>query len=241
MSSSFSVLSTCIEQVSSAKSLGVYIDQTLLNLECHINSVCKNIASAIGAIKRMRHLSYVMFWSSFIIALSNLTLIIVLWCGETVTRALISEKLQRLQNRAASVLMSTATYDSNLEDVFRTLGWHKLCHQKLEKKSIMMFKTVQGMTPEYLRSRFVYRGNASSYCLRNTENKLVLLQPSTDYLKSRFSYSGTRNNLPTKIRTSNLLKDFKVKKVATVLSKVSVKLSVWLFRHGFMKSSFYFF
>ena len=161
----------CIEQVSSAKSLGVYIDQTLLNLECQINSVCKNIASAIGAIKRMGHLSYVMFWSSFIIALSNLTLIIVLWCGETVTGALISEKLQRLQNRAASILMSAATYDSSLEDVFRALGCHELCHQRLEKKSIMMFKTLQGMTPEYLRSRFVYRLNASSYCLRNTEKK----------------------------------------------------------------------
>jgi len=82
-------------------------------------------------------------------------LIIVLWCGETVTRALISEKLHRLQNRATSILMSAATYDSNLEDVFRALGWHKLCHQRLEKKSIMMFKTLQGMTPEYLRSRFV--------------------------------------------------------------------------------------
>ena len=84
--------------------------------------------------------------------MSILTLIIVLWCGETVTRALISEKLQRLQNRSASILMSAATYDSNLEDVFRALGWHKLCHQRLEKKSI---KTVQGMTPEYLRSIFV--------------------------------------------------------------------------------------
>lgn len=191
----------------------------------------------------MRHLSYVMFWSSFIIALSNLTLIIVLWCGETVTRALISEKLQRLQNRAASILMSAATYDSNLEDVFRALGCHELCHQRLEKKSITMFKTLQGMTPEYLRSRFVYRGNASSYCLRNTEKKLVLPQPSTHFLKSRFSYSGAQlcNNLPTKIRSSNLLKDVKVKKVATVLGKVSVKFSVWLFRHRFMKSSFYFF
>ena len=75
----------------------------------------------------------------------------------------MSEKLHRLQNRVASILMSAATYDSDLEDVFRTLGWHKLRHQRLGKKSIMMFKTLQGMTPEYLRSRVVYRGNASSY------------------------------------------------------------------------------
>ena len=50
----------------------------------------------------------------------------------------------------------------------------------------MMFKTLHGMTPEYLRSRFVYRDNESSYCLRNTGNKLVLPQPSTDYLKNSF-------------------------------------------------------
>ena len=37
--------------------------------------------------------------------------------------------------------------------------WHKLCHQRLKKKSIMMFKTGLHGTPEYLRSRFVYRDN----------------------------------------------------------------------------------
>ena len=33
----------------------------------------------------------------------------------------LSEKLQRLQNRAARILMS-ASYDSNLDDLFRALG-----------------------------------------------------------------------------------------------------------------------
>ena len=92
---------------------------------------------------------YLMLWSTFIIALLKLTLIIIMWYVETVTRPLVSEKLQRLQNRATRILMS-ATYDSNLEDVFRALGWHKLCYQRLEKKSIMM-------TQEYTRLRFVYR------------------------------------------------------------------------------------
>ena len=40
-----------------------------------------------------------------------------------------------------------------------------------------MYKTLHGMTPDYLRSRFVYRDNVSAYRLRNTENKLVLPQP----------------------------------------------------------------
>ena len=49
-----------------------------------------------------------------------------------------------------------------------------------------MYKTLHGMTPDYLRSRFVYRDNISAYRLRNTENKLVLPKPRTDYLKRSF-------------------------------------------------------
>ena len=38
------------------------------------------------------------------------------------------------------------------------------------------------MTPDYLRSRFVYRDNVNAYRLRNSEEKLVLPQPRTYYL-----------------------------------------------------------
>ena len=44
-----------------------------------------------------------------------------------------------------------------------------------------MYETLHGMTPHYLRSRFVYRDDISAYRLRNTENKLVLTQPRTDF------------------------------------------------------------
>ena len=67
------------------------------------------------------------------------------------------------------------------------------------------------MTPDYLRSRFVYRDNVNAYHLRNTENKIVLPQPRTDYLKRSFSYSGVqlRNNLPIDLRQASSLTDFK--------------------------------
>ena len=109
----------------------------------------------------------------------------------------LSEKQQRLYNRAARMLMS-ASHDSNLDDLFRALGWRRLYYQRLEQKSILMYKTLHGMTPDYLRSRFVYRDNVSAYRLRNTKNKLVLPQPRTDYLKRSFLYSGAQlwNNLP---------------------------------------------
>ena len=124
----------------------------------------------------------------------------------------LSDKLQKLQNRAARILMS-AGYDSNLDDMFRALGWRKLCYQRLDKKSIMIYKTLNGMTHEYLRSNFVLRDNLNSFHLRNTENTLTLPQPRTDYLKEGFSHSGAQlwNSLPIELRQATSLNDLKTK------------------------------
>ena len=103
----------------------------------------------------------------------------------------LSEKLQRLQNRAAHILMS-ASYDSNLNDLFRALGWRRLYFQRLEKKSVLKFKTLHGMTPDYRSSSLVYRDNVSAYRLGNTENKLALPQPRTDCLKRSFCTAELR-------------------------------------------------
>ena len=69
------------------------------------------------------------------------------------------------------------------------------------------------MTPDYLRSRIVYRDNISAYRLRNTENKLVLPQPRTDYLKRSFLYNRAHlwNDLPLDLRQASPLTDFKSK------------------------------
>ena len=84
-----------------------------------------------------------------------------------------------------------------------------------------MYKTLHGMTPDYLRSRFVHRDNVRAYRLTNTENKLVLPQPRTDYFKRRFWLSGAQlwNNLPLDLRQeASSLADFK-----STLSRPSLK------------------
>ena len=124
----------------------------------------------------------------------------------------LSEKLQRLQNRPARILMS-ASHDSNLDDLFRALRWRRLYYQRLEQKYILIYITLHGMIPDYLSSRFVYRDNVSAYRLRNTKNKLVLPQPRTDYLKRSFLYRGAQlwNNLLVDLRQASSLTDFKSK------------------------------
>ena len=75
-----------------------------------------------------------------------------------------------------------------------------------------MYKPLHGMTPEYPSSRFVFRNDKTSYRLRNTENKLALPQPRTNYLKKSFSCSGARlwNSLFSDLRAATSLHDFKL-------------------------------
>ena len=85
----------------------------------------------------------------------------------------LSEKLQKLHNRAARILMY-ASYDSNIDELFRELG------TQISKIGICCCYDVQIFTwddPEYLTSRFVVRNDITSYRLRNTENKLALPKP----------------------------------------------------------------
>ena len=57
-----------------------------------------------------------------------------------------------------------------------------------ETKSLMMYKTMNYLAPEYLQSLFSQRHSA--YNLRNSEGKLTLSKPSANYLQRSFSYSG---------------------------------------------------
>ena len=207
---SLSINDDPVKQVSSMKSLDVHINQNM-NWECHIQNICKKIASVLGAIKRIRHLIpfniLTNVYDSLVQPHFNCCSSVV-WgnCGSG-----LSEKLQKLQNRAARILMC-ANYDSNINELFRALGWHKLKYQRLESAAaVMTYKSLHGMTPEYLSSRFVFRSDVTSYRLRNTENKLALPQRRTNYLKKSFSYSGAGlwNSLSSDLPAATSLHDFK--------------------------------
>ena len=48
-----------------------------------------------------------------------------------------------------AVVFLYASYDSNIDELFRALGWRKLKYQRLESAAVMMYKSLHGMTPEY--------------------------------------------------------------------------------------------
>ena len=69
--------------------------------------------------------------------------------------------------------------------------------------------SLHGLAPDYLCSKFERRETA--YNLRDSENKLNLPLPRTNYYKNSFSYSGATlwNSLPRDIRQAESLGLFK--------------------------------
>ena len=73
----------------------------------------------------------------------------------------------------------------------------------------MVYKSLHGLAPEYLCSKFEKRETA--YNLRDSENKLNVPLPHTNYYKNSFSYSGAVlwNSLPREVRLAESLGQFK--------------------------------
>ncbi len=72
----------------------------------------------------------------------------------------------------------------------------------------MMFKILKGDAPAYLQNLFSVRG--TGYNLKNSEIKLNLPKPRTNYLKRSFCYNGALlwNSLPQNMRMLSSLSLF---------------------------------
>ena len=76
----------------------------------------------------------------------------------------------------------------------------------------MVYKSLNGLTPNYLSSKFIERrGVITSYNLRDSENKLAIPLPRTNYHENSFGYSGAVlwNTLHSAARQATSLINFR--------------------------------
>ena len=104
---------------------------------------------------------------------------IYLNCGIT-----LRNKVQKLQNRAARVL-TYSSYDVDAGHLFKLLGWKNLACQQQITRATMVYRSPHGLAPNYLSSKFERREVACN--LRDSENKLNVPLPHTNYYKNSFS------------------------------------------------------
>ena len=81
-----------------------------------------------------------------------------------------------------------SNYDADAGYLFELLGWKYLASQQQIQRATMVNKSLHGLAPDYLCSKFERRKTA--YNLRDSENKLNVPLPRTNYYKNSFSYSG---------------------------------------------------
>ena len=127
-------------------------------------------------------------------------------CGKT-----LRDKLQRLQNRAARVL-TNSNYDGDASILLNDFGWQNLQTQRQIQKAVMVYKSLNCLAPDYMSSKFILRNDLFNSCnLRDSENKLAVPLPRTNYYRKSFCYSGAVlwNNLPTDVRQAKSLTSFR--------------------------------
>ncbi len=125
--------------------------------------LCKKVASAIGALKRVR--SFITIDASTQIYQGliqpHFDYCCTVWDGLGET---LSIKLQKLQDRAARVIMRSS-YDTDASVLLDSLRWDNLSLRRQKLKLGLMFKTLKSNAPSYLQEFFSIRG--TGYNLRN--------------------------------------------------------------------------
>ena len=111
----------------------------------------------------------------------------------------ISEKLlnqlQLIQNACANAIMGKYKYD-HMEDDLQSLNWLNVRKRVIFKIGLLVYKSVNGIAPQYLQELFQYSHHG---------HRLRLMVPNINYCRKygmcSFSVLGPHifNNLPSKI------------------------------------------
>ena len=75
----------------------------------------------------------------------------------------------------------------------------------------MVYKSLNCLAPDYMSSKFILRNDLfNSYNLRDSENKLAVPLPRTNYYRNSFCYGGAVlwNNMPTDVRQAKSFTGF---------------------------------
>ena len=193
-----------IKQVCNATVLGVELDDKL-SWNRHIDKVAKKVTSGIGAIRKIRDFVDRDTLISIYNALINPHFD---YCSEVwdTLGVGLSNRLQKLQNRAARVIMNFGN-DISGPEAIKALGWETLETRRAKSKAKTMYKVLNNLAPSSLAELFEQKRNITQYDLRGSSTSLQLPQPKTEKLKKSFSYDGARvwNSLPADVRNSDTL------------------------------------
>ncbi len=200
-----------IKRVSKTKSLGVMVDENL-KWDEQFKTVKNKICGGLASLKKLKNILPQSKLCSVYYAIieSHLRYADVIW-GSLPTRKL--ETLQRLQNRAQSIIESARLNDN------WSCDWLNVNNLISFDRSVMTYKIMNKLSPESLWDKFELRSMHSSYVTRNCHD-LQIPRLNTEHAKKGFKYSALKiwNDTPVDIREASTLGCFKKQLKAHLLA-----------------------
>ena len=197
-----------IEPVTTAKDLGVYIDNSL-NYNDHINKISSSCIYKLIMINRIK---YLLDKKTILLLIHSFVFNKLLYCSSvwSNTSKKNIKKLQLLQNFAARVVLGLKKYD-HISEGLKSLGWLDINHKLKFNDCVMMYKCLNNEgTPAYLSQRFKKRSQIHSRATRNRSD-LDLIKCRLATGQRSFSFRGAKawNELPKSVRDATSLNNFK--------------------------------
>ena len=159
-----------IKQVDNQKLLGIIIDQTL-SWDKQIDMVALNISRRITLLKLLS--KYVgkdclcQYYRSYILPIFDYGCLI--WGGNTTAQ---SNRLVKLQKRAARIILRVDIMTPS-ESMFSELKWLSFPKRIQYHVSIMMYKSLNNLAPDYMSDLFNKVSESHSRNLRSVSNDLL--------------------------------------------------------------------
>ena len=197
-----------VENVDRAKYLGVIIDKNL-NWEEHISNVRTKVSRAIGFLKYSRKFLPQNTLSKMYsgIVEPHFRFCCSVWgcCGVTKLQT-----LQKLQNRAARIV-TKSNFDTPSIDLIQSLNWPTVSDIIRGETATTVYKSLNGLVPEYLSSLFEKRSTRNVRELRNTETDLSIPLRKSNNGQRAISFRGPKlwNTLELDVKQAPSLATFK--------------------------------
>ena len=198
-----------IQHVESQKLLGIIIDKTL-GWDKQVDSVCLNITRRITLLKQLS--KYVsknclkQYYNSYILPVFDYGCMI--WSRGTSTNI---ERMLQLQKRAARIILHADILTPS-KDMFLELQWLPFSKRIQYHVCVMMFKTLNGIAPDYMSDMFTQTSETHNRNLRSVSNgDLRVPFARTKYFQNSFAVHGAKqwNALPPDLRQKSTLGSFK--------------------------------
>ena len=100
-------------------------------------------------------------------------------------------------------VITRSSYETSASIILKRLNWDNLSTRRKKLMATLMFKIIKGLSLAYLQDLFSIR--STPYNLRDSEIKLNLPKPRTNYCKRALGFSGALlwNSLPVNLRKSD--------------------------------------